>query len=145
MDVVGNRTLYDVLANRAAYEPDREWLVFERADQRAFRWTCAEFLASVHQAANLLVSLGIGPGDAFNLHLGNHPAYPQLVLAASYLGAVAVPTNPASTASELAYLVGHSDSRVIFTQASCLEIAWQVAREADVRAIIVCESGEPIP
>ncbi|HEX5414587.1 MAG TPA: AMP-binding protein, partial [Chloroflexota bacterium] len=145
MDVIGNRTLYDVLANRAGYEPGREWLIFERADGRVERWTCGEFLAGVHRAANLLASLGIGPGDAFNLHLGNHPAYPQLILAASYLGAVAVPTNPVSTLDELGYLVGHSESKLIFTQASCFSTASRVAREVGVRAVVVCETGEPLP
>src|SRR5438477_9366626 len=101
MDIAGDRTLYSVLASRAAHEPDREWLVFERDDGKVFRWTVAEFLESVHRAANLLVSLGIGPGDVFCLHLANHPAHPQLIIAASYLGAIAMPTNPASTVDEL--------------------------------------------
>src|SRR5262249_4729294 len=105
MDIAGSRTLYSIFASYAAIQPEKEWLVFEREDRATFRWTYREFLDSVHQAVNLLQSLGIGPGDAFNLHLSNHPAYPQLILAASYLGAAAMPTNPASTADELGYLV----------------------------------------
>ena len=145
MDVAGNRTLYGVLASRARYEPDREWLIYEREDCEVFRWTCREFLASVHRAANLLVSIGIGPGDVFNLHLENHPAHPQLILAASLLGAVAMPTNPLATANELGYLVSHSDSKAIFTQASSLGVAREVAASAGVRTVIACRTGEALP
>lgn len=145
MDIVGNRTLYRVLTERAAFEPDREWLIYERDDERVFRWTTAEFLASVQQAASLLRSLGIGPGDVFNLHLGNHPAYPQLILAASAIGAIAMPTNPASTADELGYLIGHSESRIIFTQASCLDVARTVASATGARQIVLCDTGETLP
>jgi crotonobetaine/carnitine-CoA ligase len=145
VDIAGNRTLYSVLSDRATHEPEREWLVYERDDGQVFRWTVAELLSSVHRAANLLVALGIGPGDVFNLHLANHPAYPQLILAASYLGAVAMPTNPASTADELGYLVAHSESKVIFTEGACLEVARRVAEQTGVKQIVLCETGVPLP
>src|SRR5579884_3483197 len=90
MDVAGNRTLYSVFAASAARHPERTWLIYERDDRQVFSWTYGEFLDGVHRAANLLRSLGIGPGDVFNLHLSNHPAYPQLILAASYLGATEI-------------------------------------------------------
>ena len=139
MDIAGNRTLYSIFASHAEREPDREWLVYERGDGRVFHWTFQAFLDSVHQAVNLLRGRGIGPGDVFNLHLSNHPAYPQLILAASYLGAVVMPTNPASTADELRYLLDHSESRLIFTEATCLEVAREVAGG---RPIVVCQTSE---
>ena len=97
--------------------------------RRVFRWTYAEFLDSVHQAANLLRSLSIGSGDVFNLHLSNHPAYPQLILAASYLGAAAMPSNPVGTPDELGYLVEHSNSKIIFTQADCLDVVGEITAQ----------------
>ncbi|MGH2457642.1 MAG: class I adenylate-forming enzyme family protein [Chloroflexota bacterium] len=139
MDIAGNRTLYSIFADHAAREPEREWLVYERGDGRVFRWTFGEFLASVHRAARLLRGLGIGPGDVFNLHLANHPAYPQLILAASRLGAIVMPTNPASTADELRYLLDHSESRLIFTESACLDVAREVAAG---RPIVVCQTSE---
>ena len=84
------------------------------------RWTWREFLDTVDQAANLLRSMGIRAGDVVNVHLTNHPACPQLVLAASRIGAIVVPTNPKSTYDELRYLIEHSGSRVIFTERSSL-------------------------
>src|SRR5438105_2870453 len=127
MDIAGERTLYSVLATYAAEQPSKTWLIYERDDGVVLEWTYAEFLASVHQAANLLVELGIGPGDVVNLHLSNHPSYPQVILAASYLGAVVMPTNPASTADELTYLLSHSESKVVITEARCLDVVRQAS------------------
>lgn len=141
MDVAGNRTLYSIFADYANIQPDKLWLVYERGDGRMFRWTYREFLRSVHQAAHLLHQLGTGPGDTFNLHLANHPAYLQLILAGSLTGAVAMPTAPSSTVDELRYLIEHSESKVIFTEANCLDVGSQMP----VERIVVCDTGEPLP
>lgn len=145
MDIAGNRTLYSVFAAHTSQQPTREWLVYERADQQVFRWTFAEFEESIHRAANLLRSLGVQTGEVFTLHLSNHPAYPQLILAASYLGAVALPSNPVSTADELSYLLKHSESKVIFTEGKCLEVVQQVTAELPDRRVILCSTGDPLP
>ena len=145
MDVVGGRSLYSVFAELAEQRPDREWLVFERADGEVTRWTYGEFLHSVHRAVNLLTGLGINKGDAFDLHLSNHLASVQLILAASYLGAVAMPTNPISTVDELMYLVGHSESRAVFTDPGCLDVVDQVAEALSVSRVLVCDDGSGVP
>jgi carnitine-CoA ligase len=142
MDLAGQRTLYSVFAAYAAEQPTKPWLVYEREDGAVFHWTYAEFLESVHQAANLLVELGIGPGDVVNLHLSNHPAYPQVILAASYLGAVVLPTNPVSTADELTYLLTHSESKAVITEARCLDVVRQATAQAGIERIIRCDTGE---
>lgn len=144
IDVAADRTLYRYFAGFAGKQPDREWMVYERGDGQVFRWTRAAFLKSVHQAANLLLEMGIRPGDVFNLHLSNHPAYAQLILAASYLGAVVMPTNPASTTDELAYLVAHSESKAVFTEQACLEVTNEVAADSGILSV-VCDTGEGVP
>ena len=145
MDIGGNRTFYSIFAAYAAQQPAREWLVYERGDGQVFRLTYAELLDSVHQAVNLLHALGIGTGDVFNLNLSNHPAYLQLILAASYLGAIAMPTNPVSTADELVYLVEHSESQVIFTEVGCLDVVHEVIAGLPVRQVVLCQTGDAIP
>ncbi len=144
IDVAADRTLYGDFAGFAGKQPDREWMVYERGDGRVFRWSYAAFLESIHQAANLLRELGIRAGDVFNLHLSNHPACAQLILAASYLGATVMPTNPASTTDELAYLVAHSESKAIFTEAACLEVTDEVAAHSGIPSV-VCDTGDALP
>jgi crotonobetaine/carnitine-CoA ligase len=145
MDIAGQRTLYSIFAGYARLQPTKEWLIFERDDRRVFRWSYGEFLESVHRTANLLRSLDVGPGDVVNLHVSNHPAYPQLILAASYLGATVMPTNSVITADELAYLVEHSESKVIVTEARCLDVVREVVARTTLRSVVLCETGVDLP
>lgn len=137
MDIVGNRTLYSIFHSHAVRQPDRVWLAYEAPDGGVTRWTFSEFLASVHQAANLLANLDIGTGDVVNLHLANHPAYPQLILAASYLGAVILPTSPACTAEEHRYFLEHSDARSIITDQSHLTTVQETAKERNCTILLI--------
>lgn len=50
------------------------------------------------------------------MHLANCSEFYDIWFGAAYLGAVMVPTNPISTAAELAYMLGHSGCRVVLTQ-----------------------------
>lgn len=120
MDIVGQRTLYSIFRSNADQQPDRIWLTYEGPDGRVTRWTFSDFLDTVHQAANLLTGLGIGSGDVVNLHLGNHPAYPQVILAASHLGAIVLPTSPSCTVEELRYFLDHSETKLIITEQDLL-------------------------
>ncbi len=57
-----------------------------------------------------------------------------------------VPVNTASSASELEYLVAHSESRLIFTQAAQLDLARQVhGRCPRVEEVLICGDGAPSP
>ena len=144
MDIADSRTLYSVFSNRAAQDPSKLWISYQRADGEEFHWTYSEFLDSVHQAAHLLSSFNVGLNDVFTLHLANHPAYPQLILAASYLGATAMPSNPASSVDELAYLIKHAESKLIFTENGGLEAANAVAANAQVDQVVLCRTGDSL-
>ena len=129
MDIVGNRTLYSIFRSHAGEQPDRRWLTYESSDEKPSQWSFCEFLETVHQAVNLLQELGIGAGDVVNLHLMNHPAFPQVILAASYIGAIALPTSPSCSAEELRYFLEHSEAKLVITQNKYLGIVKAVAKE----------------
>jgi crotonobetaine/carnitine-CoA ligase len=129
VDIVGNRTLYSIFRSHAGEQPDRLWLSYESSDEKLSQWTFSEFLDTVHQAVNLLQDLGIGAGDVVDLHLANHPAFPQVILAASYLGAIALPTSPSCTTEELRYFLEHSEAKLVITQAKYLGIVEAIAKE----------------
>jgi len=116
VDIVGNRTLYSIFCSHAGEQPDRLWLTYDSADEQLSQWTFSEFLDTVHQTVNLLLDLGIGDGDVVNLHLTNHPAFPQVILAASYIGAIALPTSPSCSTEELRYFLEHSEAKLVITQ-----------------------------
>ena len=68
--------------------------------------------------AHLLKSMGLNKGDKAVIMLPNIPEFVYAYFAAIKLGAVAVPVNSASTASELAYLLENSDAKVLITMES---------------------------
>lgn len=142
-DIVARRTLGALLEHRARTTPDKPFVIFDDLEGGETTLAFAEFDARVNRAAHLLAGLGVGHGDKINLHLGNCLEFLYLWFGAAKLGAVIMPTNVAGVAEELAYLVGHSESGLIFTQAPYLEVAREVARRSPaVRSIVVCGPGD---
>lgn len=70
--------------------------------QGAEVWSHARLGAAVLGAATGFLALGLAPGDAVLLRLGNTPAFPIAFLGAIAAGLVAVPTSPLWTGAELA-------------------------------------------
>lgn len=143
MDIVGTRTLRGILEYRASSTPDSPFVFLDDLDAGLSRHTYAEFDRSVNRVAHLLRSLGIGPGDKVNLHLGNCVEFLLLWFAAAKIGAVIMPTNVAATADELEYLIDHSECRLMFTHALHLDVACEVQRRcARIEDIIVCGDAQ---
>ena len=117
MLIVGSRTLKSALEDKIRHLGDATFLRFEDAEGRdGGSWTWREFDRQVNRAANLLRARGLGHGDKFNLHLGNCPEFLIFWLAAAKSGTVMVPTNPVSTADEMAYILAHSETRLAVTE-----------------------------
>jgi crotonobetaine/carnitine-CoA ligase len=132
MDIVGTRTLASALEDKAGRFADRTFLVAEDGAC----WTWGEFDRDVNRAAHFLCARGLAPGETFNLHLGNCPEFLVFWMAAARTGTVMVPTNPASTAEEMAYILAHSEARLSITEAAyaapCRAVRARCPRLADV-------------
>jgi acyl-coenzyme A synthetase/AMP-(fatty) acid ligase len=62
------RSTYEIFRNAGAAFGDKTALTFLRTGNPAdapIRWSYAELLAGIHQTANLLHTLGVGPDDAW--------------------------------------------------------------------------------
>src|SRR5262245_48514645 len=116
----GQETLAGLLARRAREQGDELLLIFEDPEGRVSRFTYAEMYRRAGRMANLLHRLGLGKGDAFHVHLPNCPEFYDCWFAVVMLGAVMVPTNPLSTAAELAYILEHAGCRVSITRPDLL-------------------------
>lgn len=82
-------------------------------------WTSRRaLLDGIDRAARHLRRLGVGTGDRFTFFGHNSLHHLLLYYAAAKIGAVVVPLNPNLTASEIAYAVGHSRSKVLFHDAA---------------------------
>ncbi len=90
-------------------------LVFEGPDG-VVTFSAAQVRERAEAAAGALARAGIGRGDRVHLHLHNCPEFLFAWFACAGLGAVMVPTNPASTAAELRYVLEHSGARITVAQ-----------------------------
>ncbi len=116
MDLIGDRTLRDLLEERAALYADRELLVFEDREGHVERYTYREFDARVNQVANGMLGEGMQRDEKVVVHLPNSPAFLLAWFALAKIGAVMVPTNTANTAAEMEYVVNFSDATTIVTE-----------------------------
>ena len=87
---------------------DREAAVFPDA-----RASVTELAALARSYARALVALGIGPGDHVGALLPAGLPVVALILGAARIGAVTVPFSTRLRPGEVAYLVNHSDARLM--------------------------------
>ncbi len=106
------RTIPQLLVEAAERDPDGDWL---RVDDGTL--TFAGATSAVAGVAERLRERGIGHGDLVVLTARTTPPYLLSWLALVSLGAIAVPTNPASTAAELGGLLGQTQPRAVITDA----------------------------
>jgi acyl-coenzyme A synthetase/AMP-(fatty) acid ligase len=78
----------------------------------------AEFDALSNRAANALGARGVVKGDRVTLALGNSVEYVVAAIGVLKAGAILHPVNAALGASELSYVLGHADPRVVVTDAA---------------------------
>ncbi len=106
------RTIPQLLADAAARDPDGAWL---RADDVVL--TFAEAAGAVGGRAAALTGHGIKPGELVLLTARTTSSYLLTWLAITSIGAIAVPTNPASTPAELTGLLHQTRPRAVVTDA----------------------------
>ncbi len=137
---VGNRTLSQLLEYRAGATPDKTFVIYDDMEGTVAHLSYAAFNEQVNRAANLLLALGMDKGDKLNLHLLNCLPFLYLWFGAAKIGAVIMPTNTASVPDELEYLVRHSESRLVCTQAAFMETVAEVCRRCPaVERVIICD------
>jgi crotonobetaine/carnitine-CoA ligase len=101
IDVVGERTLNDLLAERVALHSERPLLVFEDNAGVVTELSYGAFADRVARTATGLRELGVGHGDRVVVQLRNSPEILVAWFALARLGAIFVPSNTANTAYEL--------------------------------------------
>ncbi len=133
------KNLRELLETRAAAMPQKTWL-FSAADDR--RWSYAEFDAAVNQAANLLLSLGVGKGDKVSLLMANSPEYVIAYFACWKIGAVAGPVNSHLKSEELAYVLDNSESVALITDQDFLKHVEPIRAELGHLRYVIATDAE---
>jgi crotonobetaine/carnitine-CoA ligase len=110
-------TIPGLLAAAVERDPDGVWL---RTDDGTLTFAAAA--GHVVQLAEGLRDVGVRRGDLVVMTARTTPPYLLCWLALAVLGAVTVPTDPASTAEELAGLVGQVRPRLMVTDRDLLPL-----------------------
>ncbi|MDM0011157.1 acyl-CoA synthetase [Variovorax sp. J22P168] len=117
------RSTYEIFRNAAAAFGARPALTFLRSGNPAdepIRWSYAELLAGIHQTANLLHRLGVGPQDAVAVLLPGCLEY-HLALWGGAAAGIAQPLNPLLTDEKLVSLMTAGRAKVLIAYGSDAE------------------------
>ena len=143
MDLVGNRTLRDLLTERAQRHPDKVCLVHEAKTGEVREFTYSGLLADVQSAAGGFAHLGVGPGDKVVLHLASSPEFVIAWFGLTWLGAVAVPSNTANTVPEMQHVLTLSDAVGYVTSPEYAPVLAAAAESApDVRVRLLARAED---
>jgi fatty-acyl-CoA synthase/long-chain acyl-CoA synthetase len=104
----------DILSVYAKSQPDKPGVIDDRPDGTVITWTYAELEAQANRVANLLLSLGAGPGTKVLWCGPNSLQVVAVMNATRKIGAVAVPLNYRLTPEEACYVINHSDAEVVY-------------------------------
>src|ERR1700730_9390136 len=104
----------DTLSIYAQSQPGKPGVIDDKPDGTVAMWTYAELDAQSNRVANLLLSLGAGPGRKVLWCGPNSPEVVAVISATRKIGAVAVPLNYRLTPQEALYVINHSDAEIAY-------------------------------
>src|ERR1700729_1022023 len=128
----------DTLSVYARSQPGKPGVVDDRPDGAVVVWTYAELEAQSNRVANLLLTLGAGPGTKVLWCGPNSPEVVAVMSATRKIGAVAVPLNYRLTPEEALYVINHSDAEIAYVDHEHLALFEALGGQLEkVRHIIV--------
>jgi fatty-acyl-CoA synthase len=136
-------TLTHLLERAAKVYPAKE-IASRLSDSSIFRYGYRDFHARVHRLAHALQRLGMKEGERVGTLCWNSYRHLELYFAVPCAGLVLHTLNLRLAPDQLAYIITHAEDRVIFVDASLVEILDAIRPELKtVREIVVLpEPGE---
>lgn len=135
----------DLLTLYAAAQPGKLAVIDDRPGAGVVSWTYAQLEAEANRLANVLASLGVGPGGKVIWCGPNSPQVVAVINATRKIGAVAVPLNYRLTAEEARYIVLHSDACAAYVDAEYAHLipAPQDVPLSNLRHVLVYGGAAP--
>lgn len=110
------RAIFDTLPERATRA--RFMLPTPDGDWRTVTW--GAYAKGIRNAALFLASEGLQPGDRSAIYAPNSVEWISAAMAIQAVGGAMVPVYPANTAPQAAYVVNHSDTKILFVDTPAL-------------------------
>jgi fatty-acyl-CoA synthase len=129
---------FAVLAHHATRSPEKAITVFEGETT-----TYGEMARRATALAGGLAQQGVGRGDVVALLSYNSAEFLEVVFAANYLGAIAMPINWRLAAPEVRYILEHSGSRALVCDEHLVDLANEAIDGMDASLVRVCASTVP--
>ena len=121
----------------AQQHPDRAAVIMADSGQVI---TYREFEAKANQLAHYLRSLGLNRLDHYSIFMENNAQYLECCAAGERSGLYYTCVNSYLQADELAYILNNSESQLLITSASRLEVAMAALKEATaVKTVLVVD------
>ncbi|MFH1980615.1 MAG: AMP-binding protein [Pseudomonadota bacterium] len=127
------KTLFEVLKETAERYPDA--VAYDFLGTAA---TYRQLLGDIERCAGALSALGLRPGDRITIAMPTSPHSVIAFYAANRLGAVASMIHPLSTASEIAFYLNLSDSRMALTLDAFYAKFAAVKDESPLEKLVLC-------
>lgn len=112
------RTIRHLVDRQARERPDAIWLI---APETGATMTFAQLQRNSQDLARFLMDSGLKKGDKVALMLHNGYQTARLLIGVMYGGFMVAPLNLLAQPSQLAYVLEHSDTRVVFTSTEFAE------------------------
>ncbi len=105
------RAVFDQLEERRT----RVRFMLPDGDGDWYGMTWQSFADQIRRIGHFLIDIGIKPGDRVAIYAPNSVEWLSAALAIQAVGGVMVPVYGTNTAEQAAYVIDHSDARVVFT------------------------------
>ncbi len=122
--------------------PDRAAFVMASTGETV---SYAEFEGRANQLAHLLRSEGLEFRDHYSVYMENNSRYLESCAAGDRAGLYYTCVNSYLTAEELAYIIQNSESKVLITSKSRMEVALEAVKECPNVVLTLVVDGEDLP
>src|SRR5258708_21080454 len=122
----------------------RQEIVWRIADKSIRRYTCGDFADRTRRLAQVLLDLGVRPGDRVATLGWNHGPHLDAYFGSPLLLAVLHTLNLRLHPDELAYIVNHAEDRAILVDESLLPLWEQVRPHVNVPIALVVAASKPV-
>jgi len=119
-------------------------IVWRTADKSVRRYTCAEFAGRARRLAQVLLDLGVKPGDRVATLGWNHGPHLEAYFGIPLMGGVLHTLNLRLHPDELAYIANHAKDQAILVDESLLPIWNQVKPKVKVPITVVVGATGPV-
>ncbi|HSL16973.1 MAG TPA: long-chain fatty acid--CoA ligase [Methylomirabilota bacterium] len=116
MEFTDFRSVHDMLMHTVERFPDRAAYRTIRDDHTMESVTWSGFVAEMRQVAKSLIALGVGPDDKANIVSYSRYRWVLTDVALAAIGSVTVGIYHSLLAKDVAYIVHHSDSVLVFAE-----------------------------